>query len=319
MFIKDEEKVKVVGLYHPPWFMTTAEDSSDEETYEGFLVDMMNEISKRINVKFNISLAKSNFHGIRNESGHWNGLIGEVMQGRADLGIADLTITPEREKAVDFSLPFAHTGIGVLMKRPPYYITSNDSDVRASKTRPLIIYPVSSIEDLTKQGVVKYGALQYGSTFNFFNVNFIVYDIVIFQLFVCLLQTSTNPIYKKIGEYLSKQSYLPQSYGEAAHEVYESDGKYMFFMEETSIDYLTGKDCDYARLDENVGDREFGIAMRKGYHLKSRINSAINDLQEEGFLKQLMQKWFSSPLACNIQIERIYKRNILDLVINGLK
>ena len=37
---------------------------------------------------------------------------------KADLAIADLTITYEREQAVDFSMPFMNLGISILYKKP---------------------------------------------------------------------------------------------------------------------------------------------------------------------------------------------------------
>lgn len=37
---------------------------------------------------------------------------------RADLAIADLTITSERERAVDFSTPFMNLGISIMIRKP---------------------------------------------------------------------------------------------------------------------------------------------------------------------------------------------------------
>ena len=37
---------------------------------------------------------------------------------KADLAITDLTITYEREQAVDFSMPFMNLGISILYKKP---------------------------------------------------------------------------------------------------------------------------------------------------------------------------------------------------------
>ncbi|CAL4131829.1 unnamed protein product [Meganyctiphanes norvegica] len=43
----------------------------------------------------------------------------EIMTNqRADLAIGDVTITSRREQAVDFSMPWMHTGIAILYKRP---------------------------------------------------------------------------------------------------------------------------------------------------------------------------------------------------------
>jgi glutamate receptor, ionotropic, invertebrate len=39
---------------------------------------------------------------------------------RAQFAIADLTITPERRSAVDFSMPFMNLGVGILYKQPKY-------------------------------------------------------------------------------------------------------------------------------------------------------------------------------------------------------
>lgn len=37
---------------------------------------------------------------------------------KADIAVADLTITYERESAVDFTMPFMSLGIGILYKKP---------------------------------------------------------------------------------------------------------------------------------------------------------------------------------------------------------
>ena len=44
--------------------------------------------------------------------------MGELLAQKADLAIADLTITYEREQAVDFSMPFMNLGISILFKIP---------------------------------------------------------------------------------------------------------------------------------------------------------------------------------------------------------
>jgi ionotropic kainate glutamate receptor 2 len=45
-------------------------------------------------------------------------MIRELLDHRADLAIADLTITSSRQTAVDFTLPFMNTGISILFKKP---------------------------------------------------------------------------------------------------------------------------------------------------------------------------------------------------------
>lgn len=48
----------------------------------------------------------------------WDGMVRELLEQRADLAIGDLTITYEREQAVDFTMPFMNLGISVLYRKP---------------------------------------------------------------------------------------------------------------------------------------------------------------------------------------------------------
>ena len=109
------------------------------EAFEGFAIDLIAEISeilsrhdtaairREIFIK-NILCSEFNYtlkwvddgaYGFMNkETGEWNGLMGELLAQKADLAIADLTITYEREQAVDFSMPFMNLGISILYKKP---------------------------------------------------------------------------------------------------------------------------------------------------------------------------------------------------------
>lgn len=48
----------------------------------------------------------------------WDGMMKELLDQRADLAIADLTITFDREQVVDFTMPFMNLGISVLYRKP---------------------------------------------------------------------------------------------------------------------------------------------------------------------------------------------------------
>uniref|UniRef100_A0A1I8I3N7 Glutamate receptor n=1 Tax=Macrostomum lignano TaxID=282301 RepID=A0A1I8I3N7_9PLAT len=48
----------------------------------------------------------------------WNGMVRELIDGRADIALGSFTITYEREKAIDFTKPFMNLGISILFKKP---------------------------------------------------------------------------------------------------------------------------------------------------------------------------------------------------------
>ena len=47
----------------------------------------------------------------------WTGLIGEIVNERADMIVAPLTINPERAEFIEFSKPFKYQGITILEKK----------------------------------------------------------------------------------------------------------------------------------------------------------------------------------------------------------
>jgi glutamate receptor ionotropic, NMDA 2B len=48
-------------------------------------------------------------------NGTWNGLIGKVVNGSADIALGELSATAEREKVVDFTMPYIHDEITFCM------------------------------------------------------------------------------------------------------------------------------------------------------------------------------------------------------------
>ena len=57
-------------------------------------------------------------YGSEISPGHWNGMLGEVMDGTADFCIADISITSARAAAFSFSMPWLNLGISILYIKP---------------------------------------------------------------------------------------------------------------------------------------------------------------------------------------------------------
>lgn len=48
---------------------------------EGFCMDLLSEIAKKLGFKYKVQLVKDGSYGRQDESGNWNGMIGEVVRG----------------------------------------------------------------------------------------------------------------------------------------------------------------------------------------------------------------------------------------------
>lgn len=112
----------IVTLENRPYVMKVDgwQNKTGNDKWEGYCVDLIRELSKIGNFKYELRVLEGELasHGTRNEKGEWNGLIRELIDGRADISVADLTITYERESVVDFTMPFMSLGIGILVKKP---------------------------------------------------------------------------------------------------------------------------------------------------------------------------------------------------------
>ena len=64
-------------------------------------------------------LVKDGRYGSVNpDTDEWNGMIGELIRGDADVAIAPLTVTLNRERVVSFTKPFMLTELAFVYKNP---------------------------------------------------------------------------------------------------------------------------------------------------------------------------------------------------------
>lgn len=102
------------GTYPPFNFL----DDNDE--FQGFDVDISNEIAERLGVKANFIATK------------WDGLIGGLKADKFDIIIGQMTVTEERKKSVDFTDPYVITG-SVLVTREDTNDITKLEDIKGKK------------------------------------------------------------------------------------------------------------------------------------------------------------------------------------------
>lgn len=98
--------------YKPDYLNRTGNDR-----FEGYCIDLLDQISEILGFNYEIVPVKGDLYGSL-KNGEWNGMIRELIDHKADIGICDLTITSSRQTVVDFTLPFMNLGISILYKKP---------------------------------------------------------------------------------------------------------------------------------------------------------------------------------------------------------
>ncbi|KAI8421752.1 hypothetical protein MSG28_009716 [Choristoneura fumiferana] len=85
------------------------------DRYEGYAIDLFQKLGDMLG--FNCEFENNEVYGSY-KNGKLTGMVKEIAEERADFGICDFTINAERQKAIDFSIPFMTLGIGILYKEP---------------------------------------------------------------------------------------------------------------------------------------------------------------------------------------------------------
>ncbi|KAK5925379.1 hypothetical protein CgunFtcFv8_017905 [Champsocephalus gunnari] len=89
------------------------------DKYEGYIVELAAEIAKHVGYQYKLKVVSDGKYGARDpENKMWNGMVGELVYGKADVAVAPLTITLVREEVIDFSKPFMSLGISIMIKKP---------------------------------------------------------------------------------------------------------------------------------------------------------------------------------------------------------
>ncbi|ESO85920.1 hypothetical protein LOTGIDRAFT_130108, partial [Lottia gigantea] len=102
----------VLSLQHNPYLMKV------ENQYQGIAIDILDRLASKLNFTYTVTLQEDGKFGYEHTPGEWNGLIGSIRDGKADIAAAQLTVTSKRAKVIEFSHPFMNSGLKILYKPP---------------------------------------------------------------------------------------------------------------------------------------------------------------------------------------------------------
>ncbi|XP_043914717.1 glutamate receptor ionotropic, NMDA 1 isoform X4 [Protopterus annectens] len=88
----------------------------------GFCIDLLIKLAKTLNFTYEVHLVADGKFGTQERVNNsnkkeWNGMMGELLSGLADMIVAPLTINNERAQYIEFSKPFKYQGLNILVKK----------------------------------------------------------------------------------------------------------------------------------------------------------------------------------------------------------
>lgn len=128
----------------------------DGNSYVGYIIDLLNDLAHSLDVTFEVRPSADGKYGYK-EGNSWNGMIGELVRGQADMAAADLTVTAERSLVIDFTQPFMTRRMGLLVKKP-----CDGSVVKLEDILP---------DHLDKPSEYQFITIENGATYQFLTVN----------------------------------------------------------------------------------------------------------------------------------------------------
>nr|WJJ63356.1 ionotropic receptor 25a [Pachyrhinus yasumatsui] len=107
---------KVVTVVQMPFIY---KDDTAPKGFKGYCIDLINEIANILHFDYEIEAVADGMFGNMDEKGNWNGIIKDLIDKKADIGLGSLSVMAERENVIDFTVPYYDlVGITILMKLP---------------------------------------------------------------------------------------------------------------------------------------------------------------------------------------------------------
>ncbi|XP_061659858.1 glutamate receptor ionotropic, kainate 1-like isoform X1 [Syngnathoides biaculeatus] len=152
-------------------------------------------------------------------------------------------------------------------------ISSYTANLAAFLTVERMDAPIDSADDLAKQTRIEYGAVRDGSTMTFF-------------------KKSKISTYEKMWTFMSsrKNTALVKNNREGITRVLTTD--YAMLMESTSIEYISQRNCNLTQIGGLIDSKGYGVGTPIGSPYRDKVTIAILQLQEEGKLHMMKEKWW---------------------------
>ncbi|CAN0145650.1 unnamed protein product, partial [Lampetra planeri] len=168
-------------------------------------------------------------------------------------------------------------------------VSSYTASLAAYLTLSRLTSPISSLQELARQTEMSYGTVLHSS------------------LYEQLRARAANPVGPEHGTYAKLWEAVSRNNGsdncvhnldEAVHRV--KRGNYAFVWDTAVLEFAALSDGDCSLSVRNVGyDKGYGIALQHGSPYRDAFSQRLLELQENGELEALRQKWWPRRGKCD--------------------
>ncbi|XP_053178660.1 LOW QUALITY PROTEIN: glutamate receptor ionotropic, NMDA 3B [Scomber japonicus] len=81
----------------------------------GYCIDLLEKLAEDMGFEFDLYIVGDGKYGAW-KGGRWTGLVGDLLQGLADMAVTSFSINSARSRVIDFTSPFFSTSLGILVR-----------------------------------------------------------------------------------------------------------------------------------------------------------------------------------------------------------
>ncbi|XP_072314308.1 glutamate receptor ionotropic, NMDA 3B [Eucyclogobius newberryi] len=82
----------------------------------GYCIDLLEKLAEDMGFTFDLYIVGDGKYGARSGAGRWTGLVGDLLNGTADMAVTSFSINSARSRVIDFTSPFYSTSLGILVR-----------------------------------------------------------------------------------------------------------------------------------------------------------------------------------------------------------
>lgn len=252
------EKVIVTTVLEQPYMMLKLHSPylAGNDRFEGYLADILMKLASSTGFQYEIRLARDGRHGeLNSKLLLWDGMIGEVIAGEADVAAGAIIVTDEKREYVDFTEAFLTLRSSALIRKPK------------SKRRPQRIETVDQLlaTDLSYGVVERSAASRILSSSNEERNR---------HMWGRMQESKSSPIVGSVQEGIDK----------ARRE------NYAFVLDSSMAEFVaTRKPCDLYATEPFLDVMRYAFAMRKE---DSRLRNAIDNELKRMLMSDEMQTMY---------------------------
>ena len=133
-----DQELRVTTVHNPP-LMTVERFTNGSFRCEGYLYDLWDTVAQQLGLRYRMVPLLEPLYGSMEANGTWNGMVGELAYGRADIAVTTLDMRSDRATVIDYidAVSVTRTHSKFYVRADSHTVPEMSSETLSSLLKPL--------------------------------------------------------------------------------------------------------------------------------------------------------------------------------------